>query len=73
MDREKSVDGQELIRLINGHSEHIKKCTITCATTVAATAAWTLPAARPHLFFTAIVPVDFSYWLVLTSAKSLLF
>lgn len=34
MDREKSVDGQELIRLINGHSEHIKKCTITCATTV---------------------------------------
>ena len=34
MDREKSVDGQELIRLINGHSERIKKCTITCATTV---------------------------------------
>lgn len=34
MDRERSVDEQELIRLINGHSEHIKKCTITCATTV---------------------------------------
>src|SRR5208337_3847481 len=34
MDREKSVVGQELIRLIDGHSERIKKCTITCATTV---------------------------------------
>jgi hypothetical protein len=34
MDKDTSVSGQELIRLIDGHSEHIKKCTITCATTV---------------------------------------
>jgi transposase-like protein len=34
MDKEKSVDGQELIRLIDGHSEGVKNRTITCAATV---------------------------------------
>lgn len=33
MDRKKSVDGQELILLINCHSERVRKRTGTCATT----------------------------------------
>ena len=28
------MDGQELIRLIDGHSERVQKCTITCVVTV---------------------------------------
>ncbi len=34
MDRQNFVDGQELILLINGHSEHIRKRTSPCVTTV---------------------------------------
>ncbi len=59
MDREKLVDGQELIRLIDGHSERIKKCTVTCATTVCCHCGLNAASGQPPFVFHGTRPRRF--------------
>ncbi|MGA2258653.1 MAG: hypothetical protein ABSG53_28640 [Thermoguttaceae bacterium] len=53
------MDGQDLISLIVGHSERIKKCTITCATTVCCHCGLNAASGQPPFVFHGTRPRRF--------------